>query len=107
MNGCEKPPPFCGATNECRESEGWLMFIWTIGDVIYIGVVLLVVIVYLTVRVPEYIEQLRCKHDGSVYETRACEAICLKCGLNLGFIGNWRKEGASRAVSDANSKEVK
>jgi hypothetical protein len=30
----------------------------------------------------------RCKHDGGVHETMACDAICRKCGKNLGFIGS-------------------
>lgn len=32
----------------------------------------------------------RCRHDGTVGETMGCEAICHKCGANLGFIGAWR-----------------
>jgi len=32
----------------------------------------------------------RCQHLH-VRETMACEAICLECGRNLGFIQNWRE----------------
>ena len=42
--------------------------------------------------------QARCPHDGDVSETNACDAICGKCGKNLGFIGTWRakrKDGAA------------
>jgi len=35
--------------------------------------------------------QLKCKHDGGVSETQACDAICKKCRKNLGFIGTWRE----------------
>lgn len=31
-------------------------------------------------------KKLRCSHDGGVNETMACDAICKKCGKNLGFI---------------------
>ena len=29
----------------------------------------------------------RCKHDGKIRETQACQAICNDCGKDLGFIG--------------------
>lgn len=29
----------------------------------------------------------RCRHD-SFYETMSCDAICMDCGKNLGFIGD-------------------
>lgn len=29
----------------------------------------------------------QCKHE-SFYETMACDAVCVNCGKNLGFIGN-------------------
>lgn len=37
----------------------------------------------------------RCRHDGGFGETEACDAICHKCGANLGFIGTWRAKGKS------------
>lgn len=39
---------------------------------------------------PQAIRQARCKHDGRVNETQACDAICSQCLKNLGFIGTWR-----------------
>lgn len=35
-------------------------------------------------------KQARCKHKN-YHETRACDAICSACGLNLGFIGTVRE----------------
>ena len=35
--------------------------------------------------------QWRCKHTDGVNETQACDAICRKCGKNLGFIGSYRE----------------
>jgi hypothetical protein len=32
----------------------------------------------------------RCRHDQGINETQACDAICRRCGKNLGFIGSWR-----------------
>jgi hypothetical protein len=37
--------------------------------------------------------QRKCKHDGRINETQACDAICAKCGKNLGFIGSLRNRG--------------
>jgi hypothetical protein len=64
------------------------MFIWTISDVI--GVVFwAIVIVCLAIHFLRLAwKHGHCKHDGGVTETRACDAICNKCGANLGFIGN-------------------
>jgi hypothetical protein len=46
---------------------------------------------------PAALRRARCKHDGAVRETSACDAICAKCGKNLGFIGAWRKtEGGAQ-----------
>jgi len=39
--------------------------------------------------------QSRCRHDTGVNETQACDAICRKCGKNLGFIGAWRARTAT------------
>ena len=62
------------------------MFIYTIVDVFSVIIISLIVIWEVTRRITE----ARCKHDGGVNETSACDAICRKCGKNLGFIGNWR-----------------
>jgi len=67
------------------------MFIWTIGDVIGYVFVSLVLVVLAIKQVAEWIEQRLCKHER-VSETMACDAVCNKCGKNLGFIGTWRKK---------------
>lgn len=71
------------------------MFIWTIGDVIGVVVVAIIVLIVLFVSISEWIRQARCKHDGGVNETQVCEAICRKCGKNMGFIGTWREKHRS------------
>lgn len=38
-----------------------------------------------------WIKQAFCVHND-YYEDRACDAVCRKCGKNLGFIGNVRKQ---------------
>jgi hypothetical protein len=50
----------------------------------------------------------KCKHLH-VRETMACDAVCLGCGKNLGFIQNWRDttrglEGASEISNDPNDQ---
>lgn len=71
------------------------MFIFTLSDVLYVAVggALLTVLVFISIA--NRCRQLLCKHDGGVNETQACEAICRKCGKNLGFIGSWREVGKS------------
>lgn len=66
------------------------IFVITIGDVVGLtlsAIVLSIVVIVMTIR---GIKQALCKHDGTVGETQACDAICHKCGKNLGFIGTWR-----------------
>lgn len=67
------------------------IFVWTLSDVIYASVGALLFCAWGFVAAVTWLKQIRCKHDGKVDETSACEAICRKCGKNLGFIGNWRK----------------
>jgi hypothetical protein len=49
------------------------------------------VIIYVIIIRP-LIQQSRCPHDEGIHETQACDAICNKCGANLGFIGTWREQ---------------
>ena len=70
------------------------MFIWTISDAIGVILALLFLFVFCAVGLHRAFTVWRCKHDGDVHETRACDAICNKCGGNLGFIGTWRKSAA-------------
>ena len=67
------------------------IFVFTLGDVLGIVVVVLVAGAWLSMCAVNWWRHGLCKHDGGVSETNACEAICRKCGKNLGFIGNWRK----------------
>ena len=68
------------------------MFIWTIGDALGVLGFLLLAAFFLYLFIPLWWKQARCKHDGSIGETSACDAICHKCGKNLGFIGSWRNK---------------
>lgn len=67
------------------------IFVYTINDIITAGLVVAAVGFYAAGAAIELFTQWRCKHDEGVRETRACDAICRKCGKNLGFIGSWRK----------------
>jgi hypothetical protein len=71
------------------------IFVWTLSDVLYVIVGILLLGALALVSVAEWWRQSRCKHDGGVNETQACDAICRKCGKNLGFIGNWRKSNGA------------
>ena len=41
--------------------------------------------------VPRLWQQMRCKHKR-YFETTKCDAICIDCGKNLGFIGNLKRK---------------
>lgn len=71
------------------------IFVWTLSDVLYVIVGCLLVGAWILVSLAKWWRQARCKHDGGVNETQACDAICRKCGKNLGFIGNWRKRNVA------------
>lgn len=65
------------------------MFI--LAELLSIPLFLLWVVVYSWFAWKRHREQKKCPHDGGYGETQACDAICRKCGKNLGFIGNLRK----------------
>lgn len=68
------------------------MFIWTISDVLGLTVLGVIIIVYLYQTLSKIYRYTKCSHDGKLYETQACDAICSKCGKNLGFIGNLKRK---------------
>ncbi len=57
------------------------------------GVAALTIFVVAVCGVLRWRRQSSCKHDKGVMETRACDAICLRCGKNLGFIGALKNRG--------------
>ena len=66
------------------------VFVWTLEDVLLLALVGLFAVVVMFVYLQRWAAQKLCKHDGGVSETSACDAICRKCGKNLGFIDNHR-----------------
>lgn len=54
---------------------------------IEILLVIVLLLVYGLLAFSDYITQKMCEHDEGVRETRSCDAICVKCRKNLGFIG--------------------
>lgn len=62
------------------------VFVWTLGDVVLVACVVLSFIGLVVVLGLQAFEQWRCKHLN-YFENQACDAICRKCGKNLGFIG--------------------
>lgn len=67
----------------------WSKFIVDVS--IYTGIFLLIFI-YAAIRtVKDLMRQSRCKHER-YYETSACDAVCKRCGKNLGFIGTVREK---------------
>jgi hypothetical protein len=68
------------------------VFVVTIGDAIGLAALALLAIIVLLFFLRQWLGQIMCKHNGAVGETSACDAICHKCGKNLGFIGAWRDQ---------------
>ena len=67
------------------------VFVITVGDVFGISIFCIVVTVAIAIGLNTAWRQYRCKHNEGVNETQACDAICRKCGKNLGFVGTWRE----------------
>lgn len=71
------------------------VFVWTLADVVVLSLFAILALwcvgVWSVFYVRDWWRQRNCKHDGPIGETQACDAICGKCGKNLGFIGNVRK----------------
>lgn len=67
------------------------MFIYTMGDIvgtIFLGIMLIILAVTSLNRA---VKQYLCKHER-YWENGSCDAICYKCGKNLGFIGSVNSE---------------
>ena len=67
------------------------VFVITFGDVFGLIALAVFLLVFVFVYGKQAWKQSRCKHDGGVNETMACDAICRQCGKNLGFISKWRE----------------
>jgi hypothetical protein len=67
----------------------WFYF-WLMKPIAELALIAAILIVAALVNVPRLARQKRCRHDGEIDETSACDAICRKCGKNLGFIGKFR-----------------
>lgn len=65
------------------------VFVITMGDVLGLIGFLSCLFIAAYIYAKERIRQSKCAHSD-VTETQACDAICRKCGKNLGFIGKWR-----------------
>ena len=64
-------------------------------DLLWLGLLGLVVLFFSAERILRWLQQRRCDHE-KYFETMACEAVCTKCGKNLGFIGTVREERARK-----------
>lgn len=67
------------------------LFIVTPSDVVALVVVACIVVTAVVGLVVTLAKQALCKHSR-VFENRACDVVCRKCGKNLGFIGSYRKD---------------
>ena len=72
--------------------RGIEMFIWTIQDVLLVTVIVIAIIIYAFETCANWFKTSLCKHTYGVTEDRTCNAYCVKCGKNLGFIGNHKRD---------------
>lgn len=69
---------------------------WLAKHLIELAIPALIIVAWiLFVEIPNFFRHLRCDH-GDVFENGRCDAICRKCGANLGFIGAWREKQKER-----------
>ena len=66
------------------------MFIITLSEVVGAIILLLIFGAWAIEEIKTLIYQSKCKHS-KYRETSNCDAICIECGKNLGFIENSRK----------------
>lgn len=71
-------------------------FTYTLSDIIGVTLFGLLLIGIAIWAITDWLRQTLCKHE-SYYENRACNAICNRCGKNLGFIGNLRDKHGSKS----------
>ena len=83
------------------------VFVWTVSDVVELVLVSLVAFLAIAFWASNKIKQRMCKHDRGVNETRSCDAVCRKCGKNLGFIGLWNAQAHRESDGAGGSKEGK
>lgn len=69
----------------------WPIFIITPGDVLGFAALVVCLLFMAAVGVVRAVKRMLCRHDR-VRETRACDAVCMDCGENLGFIGTYREK---------------
>lgn len=81
------------------------MFIYTISDIIGAAMAVLLLAAWLCVSATRWVKAWRCKHDGAIYENRACHAICCQCDKDLGFIGAVREQRAAQAAAKTQEGE--
>jgi hypothetical protein len=61
----------------------------TLGEFIFFGVLALMTVIWFIKGVRRFFKQTFCFHKN-YHETSACDAVCNRCGKNLGFIGTVR-----------------
>ncbi len=82
------------------------MFIWTIADLLMVSACGLVALIYVGCRAIDFWKMINCSHE-KYFENRVCQAICVKCGLDLGFIGTVREERRRDEALHSTNKETK
>lgn len=71
----------------------WVRLGWIVAEIgSFIAAVLIVSAAVGLLSLPRIMRRMGCKH-ARFHETMACEAVCLDCGKNLGFIGKVRDRG--------------
>lgn len=72
------------------------MLIVTLAEAIGLIIFVIFAVAWIGATIMDSIRKSMCPHDGGINETRACHAICRKCGKDLGFIGTEENEKRRR-----------
>lgn len=72
----------------------YLLFKAAVGLFLFVLAVVVLLFLTLLLLAPRWIKQALCKHVD-YWENRSCDAVCTRCGKNLGFIAEVRRRKKS------------
>jgi hypothetical protein len=73
------------------------MFIYTIGDILSVIFGFIMLSIFVVIVVGDWWRRRNCLHTA-YRENSQCHGICCKCGKDLGFIGDLRKDKTKQEI---------
>lgn len=78
------------------------MFIFNMWDLIAVSFIAYMLLLWIYLGIKQSLKERACNHNDRVKETSSCDAFCVKCGKNLGFIGSDLNKARRSAWQDKN-----